>query len=86
MSKLYERCKKCVDSTLIDWSKMPLRHGVSVRQKMTESEFVVSGIVRLALYILNFDEYCKLKRYIYEQHGYDVGGATDNQMSLEDYQ
>lgn len=47
-------------------------------------EYEIWGAVHLALYILNFDEYNRLKKYIYNRYGYDVGGAADDQMGIFD--
>lgn len=80
MSALFERCKKCVDSTFIDWEKTIL----STREKRTIEEYEAWGIVRLALYILDFDEYNAFKMYIYQKYGYDPGGCADGQMSIYD--
>lgn len=80
MSKLLDRCKKCVDSVYIDWEKThhPDKHVIE--------KYEVWGIVHLALYILNFDEYNELKQYIYDSHGYDVGGVKTGQMEIDDYE
>lgn len=80
MSYLLERCKKCVDQTFIDWNKTRL----SSREKREIEEYEAWGIVSLALYVLNFDEYNEFKRYIYETHGYDPGGVRDGQIDFRE--
>jgi hypothetical protein len=80
MSKLLERCKACVDSDFRDWEKTRL----STEEKRTIEEYVAWGMVRIALYILDFDEYNAFKQYIYDQHGYDPGGVTTGQADLEE--
>lgn len=44
----------------------------------------VGGILQTALHLLDFDSYNEIKQYIYTQYGYDCGGCTDGQMSLND--
>lgn len=46
--------------------------------------FIIGGICQSALHILPLDNYYALKQYIYERHGYDSGGCSDGQMSLEE--
>ena len=80
MSKLLDRCKKCVDQVYIDWNKAI----ISNSEKRQIEEYEAWGIVHLALYILNFDEYNEFKRYIYEKYGYDPGGVSDGQISMDE--
>ena len=80
MSQLFEQCKKCVDSVFVDWEKTKL----STEEKTNIEEAMAWGIVRLALYILDFDEYNAFKQYIYDTHGYDSGGCSDGQMTVFD--
>lgn len=80
MSKILERCKKSVDSVFIDWEKTTL----SKKEKRCIEEYMAWGMVHLAMYILDFDEYNEFKRYIYEAHGYDAGGVRSGQMTLEE--
>ena len=81
MSKLLNQCKKCVDQVFIDWEKAVK---CSKEERRCIEEYMAWGIVHLALYILDFDEYNEFKRYIYQKHGYDVGGVADGQMSIEE--
>ena len=81
MSKLLDQCKKCVDQVFIDWEKCVK---LPKEERRCIEEYQTLGIVHLAMYILSFDEYNKFKYYIYKKHGYDVGGATDGQMSVEE--
>lgn len=80
MSQLFERCKKCVDSTFRDWEKTILAQ----KEKRAIEEAEAWGIVSLALYILDFDEYNAFKQYIYDNHGYNPGGVDTGQMSMEE--
>ena len=80
MSQLLDKCKKCVDQVFIDWEKTKLQKS----EKRTIEEYEAWGIVHLALYILEFDEYNEFKMYIYKTYGYDPGGCADGQMSLDD--
>lgn len=80
MTELYERCCKCVDSVFINWERTRL----SSREKRTIEEYEAWGIVRLALYILDNDEYFAFKKYIYDKHCYDPGGVVTGQMEIDD--
>lgn len=77
-SENLKRLKKCVDSEFISWDRTTL----SSKEKETIEEYEAWGIVHAALYVLNFDEYNELKKYIYEKHGYDPGGVVDSQISF----
>lgn len=80
MSQLFEKCKACVDQVFIDWDRTKL----SKDEKVAIEEAMAWGIVHLALYILDFNEYNALKQYIYDKHGYDSGGCSDGQMNVFD--
>lgn len=80
MSKIFERCCQCVDSVFIDWEKTRL----STKEKRNIEECEVWGIVHLALYILDNNEYFAFKRYIYEKHGYDPGGVLSGQIKIDE--
>lgn len=80
MSQLLEKCKQAVDSVFISWEKTIL----STREKRTIEEYEAWGMVHLALYILEFNEYNAFKMYIYQKYGYDPGGCTDGQISIFD--
>lgn len=80
MSKILERCKKSVDSVFIDWEKTTL----SKKEKRCIEEYMAWGMVHLALYILETDEYYAFKKYIYDTHGYDAGGVADGQLTLKE--
>lgn len=81
MSRTLEKCKACVDQTFIEWDKC---NKMPKDERRSTAEHIVWGIVHLALYLLDFDEYNTFKRYIYEQHGYDAGGASDGQINIFD--
>lgn len=79
MSALLDKCKKAADSEFIDWAKC---NKLNPQERINSAKYEVWGMVKLALYILSFEEYCEFKQYIYIQHGYDVGGVTDGQIEL----
>ena len=70
--KNLERLKKAVDQTVNDWNKTRLND----IEKWSTEELIIWGIVKAALYVLNFDDYDKLKQYIYDKYGYNVGGVN----------
>lgn len=47
-------------------------------------QIYIGGILQAALHILPWDDYYGLKTYIWEKHGYDPGGVTDGQMTIEE--
>jgi len=51
--------------------------------KAHQTEYI-GGVLHAALHILPFENYYSLKVYCYTQHGYDPGGVTDGQMSLDE--
>ena len=65
-------CKKCVDVTVADWNKTTLTD----IEKWSTEELIIWGIVKLALYMLNFEDYCALKEYIWTEYGYNIGGTS----------
>lgn len=67
-----EKAKACVDQTVKDWNKTNL----SDLEKWSTEQLIIWGIVKMALRFLNFDDYNKLKQYIYDEYGYNVGGAS----------
>lgn len=71
-SQKLKDCKKCVDSTVKDWNKTNL----SDLEKWSREEGIIWGIVKLALYMLNLDEYNALKEYIWTEYGFNVGGTS----------
>ncbi len=66
-----EKAKACVDKEVKEWNKTSL----SFIEKDSIEQHMIWGIVEMAMYFLNFDDYCKLKQYIYDEYGYNVGGA-----------
>lgn len=44
----------------------------------------IGGVLQTALFLLPFDLYQDLKNYIYSEHGYDPGGVTTGQMTIND--
>lgn len=44
----------------------------------------IGGVLQTALHLLPFDDYNAIKKYIYETYGYDPGGCTDDQISMDD--
>lgn len=46
--------------------------------------FFIGGVLKTALHLLPFEDYNTIKKYIYETYGYDPGGCTDGQISMDD--
>lgn len=67
-----EKAKKCVDSEVKGWNKTTL----SDLEKYALEKYIVWGILDLALYLLTNEDYQKLKQYIYDAYGYNVGGVV----------
>ena len=67
-SRNLERAKKCVDQTVKDWNKTTL----SDIEKWSLEEHIIWGIVHMALFFLDFNDYEALKEYIWTEYGYDV--------------
>ena len=44
----------------------------------------IGGVLQAALFILPLDNYYELKEYTYKKHGYDPGGASTGQMSIDE--
>ena len=44
----------------------------------------IGGILQAALHILSTDNYYELKQYVFDTYGYDPGGCSTGQISLED--
>ena len=44
----------------------------------------IGGVLQVALHLLPFDDYNSIKFYIFEKYGYDPGGCTDGQVSLDE--
>ncbi len=68
MTKL-DRAKTCMDQFVTDWNKTNL----SDIEKWSIEEWLIQGAAHMALYFLDFNDYCKLKQYVYEEYGYDIG-------------
>ena len=66
-----DRAKECVDQTVESWNRTTL----SDLEKWSTEELIIWGIVKMALRFLNFNDYNKLKQYIYDEYGYNVGGV-----------
>lgn len=67
-----EQAKKCIDSCVKSWGMTSL----SEIELWFQNKYEVGGMVQMAMYFLEFDDYCELKQYIYDQYGYDVGGCN----------
>ena len=46
--------------------------------------FFISGILQTALHLVDTDTYYSIKQYIYQQYGYDPGGCSDGQITMDD--
>lgn len=71
-SKRLQDAKKCVDSTVTNWNRTSL----SDIEKWSVEQGMIWGILRLALYLLNLEEYNTLKEYIWTEYGYNAGGTS----------
>lgn len=71
-SQKLKDAKRCVDNTVRDWNKTRL----SDIEKWSIEQGIIWGIVKLALYMLDFNEYNALKEYIWTEYGYNVGGTS----------
>ena len=67
----FDRAKKCIDKCVTDWDKTTL----SDIEKWSMEQYIIWGMVDMALYFLNFNDYNKLKQYIYDKYGYNLGGV-----------
>lgn len=76
MSQLFERAKACVDGTVKSWNRTTLTD----IEKYSIEYHQIHGMVKLALYILNIDEYNSFKQYIYDTYGFNVGGVVTNEL------
>lgn len=86
-SKLFQKCCNCVDGLWFNWKQMKkYSNDPDIKRSFTPDENELFGIVKLAMYILKIDEYFDFKRWIYDKYGYDVGGASDRQISIEEWE
>lgn len=63
----------CVDKEVSGWNRTQLTD----LEKWSYERLIIWGIVDLALYILTPKDYQALKQYIYDEYGYNVGGAIE---------
>lgn len=78
-SETLRKCKSCVDKEVAQWN----RTNLSDLEKWSIEEGIVWGIVELAMFMLNFEEYNAFKEYIWTEYGYNVGGTSGDKL-LED--
>ena len=76
-SELMERFKATIDQFYAQTPKAYARE--------TQLHFI-GGVLQAALHILPNENYFDLKKYVYDQHGYDPGGVRTGQFSLMDYE
>ena len=76
-SEIEERFKKSIDQW---FAVMPYYNETEATRDAT---FHIGGILQAALHVIP-TRYDALKRYCYEKHGYNPGGVTDGQMTLND--
>ena len=74
-AEITKRFKKCIDQ----YYAFPDER--YVREKQMHH---VGGILQAALHILPWEKYYELKVYCFTQHGYDPGGVTDGQMTINE--
>lgn len=48
----------------------------------TQRLHYLGGVLQTGLFLLPTEKYYELVRYCYETYGYDLGGATDAQMTF----
>lgn len=66
-----DHAKLCIDSFVKSWG----RTEISDLEKYYIPMYEIWGAVHMAMYMLDFDDYNKLKKYIYDTYGYDCGGV-----------
>ena len=71
-SQNFTKAKQCVDSLVTNWNKTKL----SDIEKWSIEELMIWGALHMALYMLNTDDYFKLKEYIWQTYGYNAGGTS----------
>lgn len=64
--------KACVDGLVTSWRKTNLTD----IEEWSLEEAMIWGVFKLALYLLPTSDYQKLKNYVLEEYGHDVGGAV----------
>lgn len=67
----YESAKSLIDQEVKNWNRTTL----SDLEKYHREWWIVHGMVHMALAFLNFDDYHKLKQYVYDEYGFNVGGV-----------
>jgi len=72
MTSAYERAKSVIDQTVKDWDQTIL----SDLEKWHKEWWLVHGMVHMALVFLNFDDYNRLKQYVYDEYGFNCGGVV----------
>lgn len=68
-----DKAKACVDQVVHSWNRTRLTD----IEKWSTEELIIWGVVDLAMYLLSPKDYQALKQYIYDQYGYNVGGAVE---------
>lgn len=71
--------KKTVDQYYAELKYM------SGNYKERSEQYIIYGILQSALHVMPNSNYFNLKRYIYERYGYDPGGCTDGQISINEW-
>ena len=74
----YESAKSLIDQEVKDWNRTTL----SDLEKWHREWWIIQGMVHMALAILSFDDYNRLKQYVYDEYGFNVGGVNDD-VSME---
>ena len=70
MKSAYNRAKSVIDQTVKDWNKTTLTD----IEKWHVEWWKVNGMIHMALVFLNFEDYNRLKQYVYDEYGFNVGG------------
>lgn len=68
-----DKFKACVDQCVRSWNRTKLTD----LEKWGTERLIIWGITDAALFVLPLNDYQKLKDYIYQEYGFNVGGALD---------
>ncbi len=70
-SEKLQSSKACVDQIVNTWNRTYLTD----IEKWSTEELIIWGVFDLALFLLSQSDYQKLKDYVWQKYGYNVGGA-----------
>ena len=70
-SEKLSKAKACCDKIVNSWNRTYLTD----IEKWSLEEAIIWGVFDLALYLLSQNDYQKLKDYVWQTYGFNVGGA-----------